>query len=178
MPTARPELPSPPVVALAGWLVPGGGYWLLGQRARAVTVGLTVTAIFVLGLLIGGVRVLQVPLYDDRGQPNGNRLLSEIAAKPWSITQILNGPLGVAGGAASVWASREVRTPGRQYGTGEPRGAKSYSRVNDIAVLYTAVAGMLNLLAIIDAAYRATHPDPQTQAAAAAAPGEAGTVTR
>jgi hypothetical protein len=27
----------------------------------------------------------------------------------------------------------------------------------DIGTLYTAIAGMLNLLAMIDAAYRATH---------------------
>ena len=37
-----------------------------------------------------------------------------------------------------------------------PRGREVHARVNEIAVLYTAVAGMLNLLAIIDAAHRAS----------------------
>ncbi len=35
----------------------------------------------------------------------------------------------------------------------------SHSRVNEIAVLYTAVAGMLNLLAMIDASHRANHSE-------------------
>jgi hypothetical protein len=32
----------PPLVALAGWLLPGAGYWLIGQKVRAVTVGVTI----------------------------------------------------------------------------------------------------------------------------------------
>ena len=53
--------------------------------------------------------------------------------------------------AWSVWASKPDNGPGGA----EPPGAISHSRVNEIGVLYTAVAGMLNLLAIIDAASRA-----------------------
>ena len=39
----------------------------------------------------------------------------------------------------------------------------SHARVNEIAVLYTAVAGMLNLLVIIDSAARASR-DPDDPA--------------
>jgi len=177
---------SPPVVALASWLVPGAGYLLLGQRARGVTIGLTVVILFALGLLIGGVRALEVPGYDEHGSAirlneRGYKVhpddtgyaratsvmrrgaLSEVRAKPWCIPQALNGPLALAAAAWSVWASDDS-------GGRDPPGALSHARVNEIGVLYTAVAGMLNLLAIIDASYRAAPgasaapARPQTEA--------------
>jgi len=177
-----------PVVALASWLVPGAGYWLLGQRLRAVVVGVTIFALFVGGLLIGGIKVLEVPGYGERGQPlvvvrergrthdartgedrevfqdrtvddNDPRAigwvmqvhpLDEIRNKPWFIAQILAGPLDLAASWGSIMASRP-RVPGGSV----PLGARSHARTNELGVLYTAVAGMLNLLAIIDAAHRA-----------------------
>jgi hypothetical protein len=139
--------------------------------------------LFIVGLLIGGVRVLEVPGYG----PHGQRLetvvfrdrqselrenvveensdedqrdlgwvmrvhpIDEIRNKPWSIAQVMAGPLAVAAGAGAVIASE------RDVTTGLPIGARSHARVNEIGVLYTAIAGMLNLLAIIDASHRATQ---------------------
>lgn len=157
-----------PLVAIAGWLLPGGGYWLLGQRARALTVGISIILLFVAGLLIGGVRLLEVPGYGDHGLPlvlSGDRLveaepgsnepwaltshpLDEIRNKPWSIAQILAGPIDLIASWGSVVASRI-------NANGTTSGFRSHARTNELGVLYTAVAGMLNLLAIIDAASRA-----------------------
>ena len=83
-------------------------------------------------------------------------LLGEVGSKPWSICQVMTGPLAMAAGAWSVQASRPVDD-------GEPAGVLSHSRINEIAVLYTAVAGMLNLLVIIDSAARASR-DPDDNA--------------
>jgi hypothetical protein len=138
----------PALVALAGWVLPGAGYWLIGQRARGVTVGTTVFLLFALGLLVGGVRVLEVPYYDRNGDPTNRALIEEVRAKPWSIAQVMAGSVAIAGGSAAVWASTADAG-------GVPPGEESHARVNEIAVLYTAVAGMLNLLAVIDAAHRA-----------------------
>jgi len=125
----------PPVVALATWVVPGSGYWLIGQRGRALTVGISIIILFVLGMLIGGVRVVDVP--------NGvlSSPVNAVSQKPWFVGQILAGPITLI--ASSI-------------GHDDAYFA-SHSRVNEIGTLYTAVAGMLNLLAIIDAAYRAGH---------------------
>ena len=173
-----------PLVALAAWLVPGGGYLVLGQRARGLTIGVTVVVLFTLGLLIGGVRALEVPGWDEHGwqirlNASGHRVhrddaaysradwvmrrsaLSEIRAKPWSIAQALNGPVALAGAACSVWASAD---PDGDDGDREPPGALSHARVNEIGVLYTAVAGMLNLLAIIDSSHRAAQSAAQPEA--------------
>lgn len=188
-PAHRNRPPSPPLVAVAGWLLPGAGYWLIGHRARAIVVGATIITLFLAGTLIGGVRAIQVPGYGEEGgrlyvvreeverladgrsrvalrvrehtpgraQPSGDpvvtnfrALLGEIGNKPWSICQVMSGPVALVGGAASVWASRPAEEGGRVA-----RGVLSHGRINEIGVLYTAVAGMLNLLVIIDAAGRA-----------------------
>jgi hypothetical protein len=212
MPQPSPRfVPPPPLVALASWVVPGLGYVLIGQRKRAVTVGVTVVLLFVLGLLIGGIRVLEVPGYSDNGRsirlvteelaardalgrarfaerveeapdPRADpprverrrivrdrwimlvRPLDQLRAKPWSIAQILNGPVGLLGMAWSVRASVDPDGPRHPDG---PAAVPSHSRVNEIGVLYTAVAGMLNLLAVLDAAARAGQAQEQREAAAA-----------
>ena len=183
--------PSPVLVAIAGWLVPGCGYWMIGERARGMVVGITIIILFTAGTLIGGVRAIQVPSYgeeggrlyivredkgkNDKGQPitiyrviehlpgaaqpssvwvgsHPPALLADVGNKPWSICQALAGPIAIAGGVASVWSARPS-----DGADGAPPGTLSHSRVNEIAVLYTAVAGMLNLLVMIDAAARASR---------------------
>lgn len=147
--SSRAQNAPPPVVALAGWILPGFGYWLIGQRSRGVTIGLTIIILYISGLLIAGVRVVDVPGYTENGRkiPDSS-LLNEVRQKPWSIAQVMAGPLGIASGAASVWAAQAGED-------GQPRGVRTHVRIPEIATLYTAVAGMLNLLAIIDAASRA-----------------------
>jgi hypothetical protein len=170
----RALVAPPPVVALAGWLVPGLGYGLIGEKFRGLVIGATVVVMYVGGLLIGGVRVIDVPGYDEFGKPitlpvvdgQGKPLrdeenrevrtwvmrvspMSQVRDKPWSIAQVMAGPLGVASGAASLWAAGP-----NADGTGTI-GTRSHVRVNEIGTLYTAVAGMLNLLAILDSVGRA-----------------------
>jgi len=135
MASTSSSLVPPPIVALSTWIVPGSGYWLIGQRSRALTVGVTIIVLFILGLVIGGVRVVDVPAGVLSSPVNA------VSQKPWFVGQILAGPMTLI--ASSI-------------GHDEAYFA-SHSRVNEIGTLYTAVAGMLNLLAIIDAAYRAGH---------------------
>lgn len=144
MPAAVAHHPnaSPPLVALAGWLLPGAGYWLIGQRTRAVTVGVTILLVFFGGILISGVRVVQAP---DMGAP-GN-VFQRILQKPWFIGQVLNGPVGI--GAA--WVSDKL-ADSPTY-----RHIETKARLAEIGQLYTAVAGMLNLLTIIDAGFRSAR---------------------
>jgi hypothetical protein len=162
-----------PLVAVAGWVLPGLGYVLIGQKARGIVIGMTIVILFILGLLIGGVRVIDVPGYDDQGRrvvldSRGNRIdrsarpdlpgdwaltvrpFAEIANKPWFVGQILAGPICLIAAHYSLDIA-------------QPAGANSiisavprtHSRIAEIGTLYTAIAGMLNLLAIIDSSYRA-----------------------
>jgi hypothetical protein len=154
-----PRLPVPaPLVAVAGWLVPGSGYWLLGQRARSLTIGITVVLLFVGGVLLAGVRVVDAPSLSappapaaaQRGpaarppeEPLGRRILD----KPWFLGQVLTGPLGIVAAWGAARAAADPNTA----------SIVSHARIAEIGTLYTAVAGMLNLLAIIDSASRASE---------------------
>ena len=66
------------LVALAGWLLPGGGYLVLKETSRALIIFVTIAAIFVTGLYIGSIGVID---------PIGARL--------WYIVQMAGSPLVV-----------------------------------------------------------------------------------
>ena len=195
----RSLIRSMPMVCLCAWLMPGGGYFLIGQRARGATVAVTIIALFLAGILVGGIRIMDPPgwgqfgymsqlveKYDRRRQqlegeysrvepssseeeanpgsdgdkPAGPALLTEplneLGDKPWYVGQILCGPLTLAASAVSVHVAHPP--PGSQAAVeGVPQ---SHSRSWEIGTLYTAVAGMLNLLVIIDSAHRAGQGKP------------------
>jgi len=113
------------VVGLAGWFVPGAGHMILGERARGIIIFLTVTALFVGGLYIGSIGVID-----------------SVNAGPWYFGQMLTSPL------VSLIA-RANPTVG-----GLPAYA-SYGRPFEIGQIYTTIGGLLNLLCIINATYMA-----------------------
>jgi hypothetical protein len=137
---ASRDLPPPPLVALAGWILPGSGYWLIGQRLRGITIGITIIILFALGILIAGVRCVEAPDMQAEGS-----VISRVLQRPWFLGQALAGPIGLG----SAYAS-DVAAKSPIY-----KNIQSKSRIAEIGTLYTAVAGMLNLLAIIDSAHRA-----------------------
>jgi hypothetical protein len=164
-------LTTPAVVAVAGWVLPGSGYVLLGEKARGITIMVTVLTLFISGLLIAGVRVIDVPGYDkngfeDRIDGQGHRVerstdyeyenghsalfsgdfVAEVAAKPWYVGQIFVGPMNLIVSIVSIHEA-QVNLP------------MTHARLQEIGTLYTAVAGMLNLLAMLDASSRAAHPE-------------------
>jgi hypothetical protein len=124
--------------------VPGAGYWACGQRVRALTVGLSILAIFILGVLIGGIRVVDAPrIGGDVGY------IAPILQKPWFIGQFFTGPISLI---AAWWSSSVAADP-------VLKTMNAHGRLADIGTLYTAVAGMLNLMATIDAAHRAAREE-------------------
>jgi TM2 domain-containing membrane protein YozV len=132
----RPANVPPALVALCGWLVPGAGYFLLGERARGVIIAAAVLFIFVAGLLIGGVCVVETPKA---------LTTAAILDKPWFIGQVLAGPVSIVSAVAAG------RLDDGQYST---------SRSWELGTLYTAIAGMLNLLVVIDATHLAAGGPP------------------
>ena len=130
--------PPAPLVALAGWLVPGAGYWLIGHRRRGLVVGVSVVVLFALGVLVAGIAVVEAPTLS-----GGGSLVARILQKPWFLGQVMTGPMGLI----CAWIGDSVA---HDYPAAK-------ARLGEIGTLYTAVAGMLNLLAIIDASYRASH---------------------
>lgn len=142
-----PTPPAWPLVLLAGFLVPGAGHFLLRERVRGVMIGATVLLTFALGVLIGGVRVVEFPEPAAAGGPGMfQRVLGQIVFVP----QFFAGPVTLV--SASV--SRQLAS--------DPNTSEliSHARIYDIALLYTGVAGALNLLALIDCTARASAGAP------------------
>jgi hypothetical protein len=109
------------IVGLVGWLVPGGGHAVLREKRHAIVIFATIVAMFVIGLYIGSIGVIN---------PAG--------AKPWYLAQVLNSP--------AVAALGHVATTGDYAVYGKP---------SEIGQIYTSIAGLLNLLCIVNAVYLA-----------------------
>lgn len=134
----RPEL------AAATWLLPGAGHWLLGRRDKAVVLFLTVMGLWVIGLWIGGVSVI-----DRQQDAEGAR--SRVS--PWFLAQ---GMMGCSWGV-DYWHQGLKRVSVERFGgpplPSDKPGAvyePARGRSAELGTLYTAMAGMLNLLVMLE----------------------------
>ena len=114
---------------------------MIRQRSRALTVGITIVTLFMLGILLSGIRVVEAPNL----MSGSGTLFNRILQRPWFLGQFFAGGIGVA----AAWISSALASSDAY------RRIISHSRIAEIGTLYTAVAGMLNLLAIIDSSHRA-----------------------
>ena len=113
------------IVGLLAWVVPGAGYIALGDRRRGLVVGGAIVATFLLGLYIGSIGVVD---------PAGASL--------WYAGQMLASPMVSLLGQLNIPVNSIV-----PY--------ESYGKPYEIGQIYTSIAGALNLLCIINAAYMA-----------------------
>lgn len=128
-----------PLAALAAWLVPGLGHVLIGERRRGLILMSTILALWLAGTLIGGISVF------DRVQ-HQFWYLGQMLIAPSIVLEITHNHVLREGPGIDP----DPRT--------DPIFVPSYGRVNEQGVLYTALAGLLNLLAIIDVVYREPGP--------------------
>jgi hypothetical protein len=111
-----------PAVLLA-WLVPGGGHFLLKRPARGAILGASVALVFLLGLMMRGTLF----------QPEGGDLLTMVIYYGGFIGDVLAGILYFV----TVWLGySQPDMPGH---------------VHDYGTKFLVAAGLLNLLAIVDA---------------------------
>ncbi len=109
------------IVGLLSWLVPGGGYFLLKEKKRAIIIFTAIALLFCTGLYIGSIGVID-----------------PVGAKVPYAGQIMNSPMVAVLGHITA-------------GGGYP----AYGRPNEIGQIYTSIAGLLNLLCIVNAVYLA-----------------------
>ena len=121
-----------PHAAVAGWVVPGLGHFILGQRKRGIILAVAILSLWLLGLFIGGISVID---RNDRTEGANTRSW-------WYYGQALIAPSI----AVEMFRNNLKENDPEAY---EP----SFGRMAEQGTLYTALAGMLNLLAIIDVLY-------------------------
>jgi hypothetical protein len=159
----RPREIFDPVAAVLAAIFPGAGHWYLGQRLRAGLLCAGVLSLFAGGILIGGIDVI------DRNEDPiwfiGEALVGPLAFgidhlhqtrfKATGPTRQLDGSMrdtlrtGYPGERRDDATGRWVPAPGAM-----PPNSKSLGRMNELGTLFATIAGMLNLIVIIDAGFR------------------------
>ena len=113
-------------IGIIAWIVPGGGHCAHGLWGRGVTMFITICTTFFVGLLLGGIEMIDPPKV------------------PWFYAQI------IAGGPAIL--ATLIQSP-------NIGAAEMYGRGVDLGQVYAGVAGLLNLLCILDA-LMLNHTEP------------------
>ncbi len=122
---STPQSRSIALTTLLAWIVPGLGHWWLGERKRAMIFFVATTVTFWTGIAVGGVRSSVTP------RDNGLWIAAQLCTGPQSLIA-----LGISNRlAAEKDLSRQFRAPWP---------------ASDIGVVYAGVAGLLNLLVILD----------------------------
>lgn len=108
---------------LVGWLVPGGGHFYLGRRGRGMLLAGSVLVMFVFGLMMRGAMF----------QPTRGDLLTTVIYYGGFLGDLASGILYLL----TVW-----------MGYSQPEIA---GHVHDYGTKFLVAAGLLNVLAIVDA---------------------------
>ena len=138
------------------WLLPGLGHWYLGHRKLAIVLCVAITLPYLTGVAVGGVKTSV--------NPHLNRWLFLAETGTGGLTGAFYALNNVVGGI-DVHETSEIIQRGRSFKQ-QPIERQheleaqlgpmiSYYPSSDIAQIYLAVAGLLNLLAILDAMTRA-----------------------
>lgn len=145
--------------ALAAWVLPGLGHALVGEVRRGLIIGIAIVALWVSGLAIGGVGSIQ-------RERHPFWFLGQALVAPSLAVHYVRGTFLVE---AAKPEDLEQNLPGRIV------YAPAYGHTSEQGVLYTALAGLLNLLAIIDVVYRSPRsPNPPMPASTSASPARRG----
>ncbi len=132
------------VSAVASWLLPGLGHLLIGDRNRGLIFLIVISLTFWTGVAIGGVKNTVSPT---------DRTL-------WFAGQICAGGHALA---ALAWGHA---IPSAHEPETHAVSVIGYGRSEEVSVVYTAIAGMLNILVILDVMVRAEKtPTPATAGA-------------
>jgi hypothetical protein len=167
----HPEEQLEPVAGLLAAVLPGLGHWYLGERKRAVLIAVGILGLFFGGILIGGIDV--VDSREDTIWFVGEALVGPVAfGVDWVHQHKLKvvGPTEERLSDGRTMTVRKLRSArpdegrdaqGNAVPGGTPPNTKSLGRMNELGTLFATIAGMLNLIAIIDAllhARRETDP--------------------
>lgn len=126
--------------AVAGWLVPGLGHFLAGHTRRGMILLLCIGGLWTSGLLIGGISVISTRSVDG-------------TLRAWFLGQAMIAPSFAVEYTQDRYSARFAgRDPKPDDATIPYQPA--YGRAYEIGTLYCTLAGMLNLLAIVDIVYR------------------------
>jgi len=153
MPTTDTSTGFNPIALLGALAIPGLGHALGGDRKRGLCVGVGVLGLFFSGILVGGIDTIDSK--EDRIWFFGQALVGPIAFGVDYLHQnhfkVID-PLTKQRRSAYPTEGRDPAT-GQATPGGTPPNRKSVGKMNEIGTLFSTIAGMVNLIAIIDAGF-------------------------
>lgn len=141
--TSRPTIERQfnPAAAVFAWLWPGAGHLSIGETRRGMMIMLGVLFLFAIGVLVGGV--------DSIDRKNDHL---------WFLAQSLCGPIAFA-----------VDFINQQWLKTLPEAAQyatiGVNKPNEMGTLFSALAGLMNLVVILDAMFVGPRPQPERRVA-------------
>ena len=128
--------------AMAAWFVPGLGHFLIGEKRRGIILLLCISSLWFGGLLLGGPGIVD---WHSQSAP---------------IVRI--GQYGLFQTFAFEWFRKNYMTPvPADLKPGELAAdsltihyRQSFNRLEEQGVLFAAIAGMLNIMALLDVVHR------------------------
>lgn len=143
-PAPAPDRPTP-LAAFLAWILPGLGYVARGQTGRGLAVGGSILGLILAGLLIGGPDAI-----DSREERWWFLVQAGGGPVVLAIDQLHQRVLKVPAQGARPYRVSPHPDPAMNPGNEPPAFTRSVARVNESARLYIVIAGMLNLIAILD----------------------------
>jgi hypothetical protein len=143
--TVAESIRPTPLAAILAWVLPGLGYVARGELARGLAVGGSILALILGGLLVGGPDTI-----DSHEQ------------RWWFLVQMASGPVVLSLDQVHQKVLKVPANDGRpgrvpphpiaemNAGGQPPSYTRSVARVNESGRLAIVVAGMLNMIAILD----------------------------
>lgn len=161
-----------PLALLAAVAIPGLGHFVAGERARGGWIALGVLGLFFGGILLGGIDT--VDSKEDRAWFYGQAVVGPIA---FGVDYVHQNHFKVkdarSGRMRTAYPDEGRGGDGRPVAGGRPPNSKSIGKMNEIGTLYSTIAGMLNLIAILDAGFPGRRTEPGRRKKAEAAPAAA-----
>jgi hypothetical protein len=144
----KPELKNAGLAALLAWLVPGLGHWYQGRRGKAAVYFVCIMGLYVVGQMMGDWKVVVWRWVDPR-----------VDFERFSLWYLCQFWVGLAALPALIQSTlAHYHLPPILGGflaeppMNELRGLyPRLSQVAEVGTIYTAVAGLLNVLAVFDA---------------------------
>lgn len=147
---------------------PGAGHMVLGEAKRGFGVAIGVLGLFFGGIFLGGIDVIDSK--EDRVWFLGQAFVGPVAfgvdylhQNHFKVRDPATGKLRSArpdegrGDNGAPMPIEAAQTPNTPTVATQPPNRKSIGKVNELGTLFAAIAGMMNLIAIIDAAYPTTR---------------------
>ena len=125
-----------PSFAILSWFLPGLGHIALGQRRRGCILMAVILSLWLAGTLIGGIGVFDRTLRRENIVGYGQIFMAASIGMDMLVH-------------AKIKSADETTIDNLDEAPFQP----SLARVNEQGTLYTALAGLLNLLVMLDALY-------------------------